>query len=219
MMETSWKPSDNFTISLGASLTHYSSGAVRLPNLGINIPAWRIGLRYTPVPFSKNDFIIHEHPATPKKIMFNAQLGLGFQESAPPNGPMYHVYQLEFAAGKMLSSWDLLTVGIQSNYKQAANVYIKQEESYPDNFFINSVSASAYLKNDFLFGNIGMVIYVGRCFYYPSPLQLINWQKLGAYYAFPIAGNASLKRLTVGVYMTAGDFTADFVSVETGFRF
>jgi hypothetical protein len=30
---------------------------VRIPNLGINIPAWNVGLRYQPVPFTKDEFI------------------------------------------------------------------------------------------------------------------------------------------------------------------
>ena len=219
MMEVSWKPADQLTFSLGGSFTHYSTGAVRIPNLGINTPAWRVGVRYTPKPFSKSEFIQQQLPPVPKKILLCVQPALGFQEAAPPHGPMYHVYILELSAGRMIRRWDLFSIGAEVNYKEAANVFIKQEEIYPDHYFLHSLAVSAFGKNDFLFGNIGIAFYLGYYFYHPSPLQIFFYQKLGSYYAFPIAGNKSLKRLTAGVYITAGDFTADFVSVDLGFRF
>jgi len=219
MMEVTWKPKDQIAFSLGASFTHYSTGAVRVPNLGINTPAWRLGVRYTPKPFSRAEFLHQQLPSIPKKIFFNTQLGLGFQEASPPHGPMYQVYLLEFSVGRMIRRWDLLSVGSEVNYKEAANVFIKQEEIYPDHFFTNSLAISYFAKNDFLFGNLGIALYIGSYFYHPSPLQIAFYQKIGQYYSFHIGGEKSLKRLTAGVYITAGDFTADFVSVDLGFRF
>lgn len=90
---------------------------------------------------------------------------------------------------------------------------------YPDHFFANSLAASGFLRDDFLFGPIGIAVNAGYYFYHPSPLQISFYQKIGAYYSCPFVGVQSLKRITAGVYLTAGDFTADYVSTEIGFRF
>ncbi|MFI5134610.1 MAG: hypothetical protein ACHQD9_02035 [Chitinophagales bacterium] len=214
-----YKASDELTFTLGGSFTHYSTGAVRVPNLGINIPAARIGIRYQPKPIPRNEYLTPALSAVPKKIIFNAQIGLGFQEEYPAHGPMYHVYLCEFSAGKMLARWNLLSLGAQVNYKEAAYAFIRQEESYSDHYFINSLAAAGFGRDDFLFGNIGISLSLGYYFYKPSPLQIGFYQKLSVYYAFPFTKNESLKRISLGVDLTAGDFTADFVSVETGFRF
>ncbi len=219
MMELSWRPVKEISLSLGGSLTHYSSGAVRIPNLGINTPAWRFGFQYVPQPLSNQEFIHKPLSAIPKKILFTAQTGLGFQESSPAHGPMYHVYLFNFSAGKMIRRWDLLSVGAELNYKEAASIFIKQQEIYSDHFFLHSLAVSGFVKNDFLFGNLGIAVYLGSYFYHPSPLQIGFYQKIGQYYAFPTGKQNPLKRLTAGVYLTAGNFTADFVSVELGFRF
>jgi hypothetical protein len=219
MMEVLWKPKEQLAFSFGASFTHYSTGAVRIPNLGINTPAWRVGIRYVPKPFSREEFLHQQLPSIPKKIFFTTQLGLGFQEAAPAHGPMYQVYLFELSVGRMIRRWDLISVGGEVNYKEAANAFIKQEEIYPDHFFTHSLAISYFVKNDFLFGNLGIAAYVGSFFYHPSPMQISFYQKIGQYYSFHIGGEKSLKRLTAGVYITAGNFTADFVSVDLGFRF
>jgi len=214
-----YKVSDEFTFSLGGSFTHYSTGAVRVPNLGINIPAARIGIRYQPKPIPKNEYLTPELSPVPKKIIFNAQIGLGFQEEYPAHGPMYHVYLLEFSAGKMLARWNLLLLGAQVNYKEAAYVSIRQGEIYNNDYFVHSLAASGFLRDDFLFGNIGIAVEVGYYYYHPAPAQIAFYQVLGTYYAFPLSKKESVKRISAGVYLTAGDFTADFVSVNVGYRF
>ena len=214
-----YKASDKLTFTLGGSLTHYSTGAVRVPNLGINIPAARFGIRYQPMPYARSEYLKPPASTILKKYVFNAEAGLGFQESYPPHGPMYHVYLLEFSAGRMLARWDLLSLGVQCNYKESAYTFNRQQEIYPDHYFTNSSAVAGFVKNDFLFGNIGIAVDLGYYFFHPSPLQIQFYQKLGMYYAFPIQKKESATRITTGVYLVAGDFTADFVSVDIGFRF
>jgi hypothetical protein len=214
-----YKWTDQLTFSAGASLTHYSSGAVRVPNLGINIPALSIGLRYQPVPYARSEYLARALSPVSRKAVFTVQSGLGFQEAYPVYGPMYHVYLIEISGGRMLARWNLLSAGAQVCYKEAAYAFIRQQEIYPDDYFANSLAASGFIKDDFLFGPIGIAAYLGYYFYSPSPLQISFYQKLGAYYSCPVAGTEKLSRLTAGVYLTAGDFTADFVSAEIGFRF
>ncbi len=218
-ISANWKASDHVTMLFGGSFTHYSSGAVRLPNLGINIPAWRIGIRVTPKPYSSNEFITHQLSEVPKKIFINAQLGIGFQELGAHNGPLYNVFGFELSAGKMLEHWNMISLGVYANYKESSFAFIKQQELYSDNLFLNSLGCAAFFRDDFIFGKISLPISLGYYFYAPSPLQLIFFQKIGACYNFPIGKKEFYRSISTGVYVTAGDFTADFVSLECGFRF
>jgi hypothetical protein len=52
-----YKASDEFTFTIGGSFTHYSTGAVRVPNLGINIPSARFGIRYQPKPYARSEYL------------------------------------------------------------------------------------------------------------------------------------------------------------------
>jgi hypothetical protein len=214
-----WEPSPYFAVGIGGSFTHYSTGAVRVPNLGINIPAARIGIRYTPVPLGKNDFITHKLFPPTKKILFQAQTGIGFKESYPSHGPMYHVFILELSAGKMISRSNKLSAGMMGTYKESSESFIKQQEIYEDNFFLNSCSLAGFVKDDFIFGFFGISLMAGYNFYQPSPLEFGFYQKVGIPFYFPSFGKEKNERFSAGVYVTAGEFTADFVSVETGFQF
>ena len=104
-------------------------------------------------------------------------------------------------------------------YKEAASSFIKLEEIYPDHFFTNSCALSGFVKDDILFGFTGISLMVGYNFYQPSPLEYGLYQKLGVPFYLPAFGKDKNDRLSIGVYVTAGDFTADYVSIDTGFQF
>ncbi|HUM46187.1 MAG TPA: hypothetical protein PLD84_04615 [Chitinophagales bacterium] len=218
-MSGKWQFSSPFTLMAGGSLTHFSTGAVRTPNLGINISAWNIGFRFQPAPRDRSTFIKKTLPPATKKILFTVNTGIGFQEQLPAKGPMYHVYLVQFSVGKMITRWNKLSVGTMGTYKEAASSFIKHEEIYPDHYFANSCAFSGFIKDDILFGFTGISIAAGYNFYKPSPLEYGFYQKLGIPVYFPAFGKKEHSQFSVGVYVTAGEFTADFVSIDAGFQF
>ncbi|MBX7108503.1 MAG: acyloxyacyl hydrolase [Chitinophagales bacterium] len=215
----SWHFTQHFSLMAGGSLTHFSSGAVQTPNLGINIKAVNAGIRYEPAPYQKAELIKRTLTPASKRTLFNVTAGLGFQEQLPPQGPVYHVYQFQFSAGKMIARWNKFSAGIMATYKEAANSFIKQEEIYADQFFIHSCAVSGFIKDDFVFGFAGISVLAGYNFYKPSPLEYGFYQKLGVPIYLPPFGKSKHQQFSIGVYVTAGEFTADYVSVDTGFEF
>ncbi|MBK9732072.1 MAG: acyloxyacyl hydrolase [Chitinophagaceae bacterium] len=215
----SWRFARNFSFLAGGSLTHFSSGAVKTPNLGINIKAWNVGLRYEPVPYDKSEFIKRNLAPLHRRVLFNVAAGLGFQEQLPAEGPMYHVYQFQLSAGTLLTRWNKLSIGAMGTYKEAANSFIKHEEIYPDQYFLHSCAVSGFIKDEFLFGFAGVSIVAGYNFYKPSPLEYGFYQKLGVPIYLPPFGKEKHEQFSIGVYVTAGEFTADYVSVDAGFEF
>ncbi len=218
-LSADWRVTNKLSLFAGGSFTHFSTGAVRIPNLGINIPAWNIGFKYIPLPYSTNDFIRHELSSPTKKLLFAAFAGHGFQEGSVPNGPLYRVFTSEFMVGKMLTRWNKCFVGMMGTYKEAAYSFIKQQEIYTSDYFINSCAASVYAKDEFLLGFLGVSVAAGYYIYRPSPLEHRFYQKVGMPVYFPALGKAKNDIFSLGVYLTAGGFTADFVSVDAGFQF
>ncbi len=214
-----WLATDKLSFFAGGSFTHFSTGSVQTPNLGINIPAWNIGIKYTPVPYSPTDFIKKELSVPTKKVLFALFAGRGFQEGGVPNGPLYGVYTTEFMVGKMLTRWNKCFAGVMGTYKEAAYTFIRLQEIYTSNYFLNSCAASVYAKDEFLFGFIGVSVAAGYYVYRPSPLEHRFYQKLGMPVYFPPIGKIKNDVFSLGVYLTAGGFTADFVSVDAGFQF
>ena len=132
---------------------------------------------------------------------------------------MYHVFFLQLSAGRMLTRWNKLSIGAAGSYKEAATSFIKQEEIYPDHFFLNSCAASGFIKDDILFGFVGISLSLGYNFYSPSPLEYKFYQKLGLPIYLPAFGKEKNDRFSVGVFVTAGEFTADYISLDLGFQF
>ena len=46
-LETKYRISDQYQVVLSGTFTHYSNGALSMPNLGINLPSINVGVRYT----------------------------------------------------------------------------------------------------------------------------------------------------------------------------
>ncbi|MEO6166862.1 MAG: acyloxyacyl hydrolase [Chitinophagales bacterium] len=218
-MAGKWQIASQVTLMAGGSLTHFSTGAVRTPNLGINISAWSVGVGFQPVPRDRSTFIKKTLPAAAKKILLTVNTGIGFQEQLPAKGPMYHVYVFQFSVGKMITRWNKLSVGTMGTYKEAANSFIKHQEIYPDHYFANSCAVAGFIQDNILLGFTGISISAGYNFYKPSPLEYGFYQKLGVPVYFPALGNKKNSQFSVGVYVTAGEFTADYVSVDAGFQF
>jgi hypothetical protein len=215
-----YKTGDHFTFLAGGTFSHYSSGGIRKPNLGINLPAVRLGFRYQPKPYERSQFLQPSIPAAPQKYFFELLGGIGFHENVAPYGGHYRIYLFEASSGRLLSTWNLLAIGTQVHFKELAHAYyLSQPGADSSANFMNAIAAAGFLKDDFLIGNLGITVALGGYFYSPSPLQSTFYQEVGCYYALPFRGDQSPTRLLIGMNMNVSDFNADFVSLETGLRF
>ncbi|MFM8431463.1 MAG: acyloxyacyl hydrolase [Bacteroidota bacterium] len=96
------------SIDLGIQLTHFSNGSVRIPNLGINLPAasvsYRMGGR-TPKSYLEKDSGIVKRPAS-----ISIMTAIGFKEVYPAEGPLYHAATLSttyFFGSSRKSEWGI----------------------------------------------------------------------------------------------------------------
>lgn len=121
MYEMRWRPAPRLEVNTGISLTHFSNGAMKVPNLGINIGALSLGLAYK---LDKNqpERIRREIPELNKKKWEFTVIGLtGFSELYAAYGPKFMAYGITATFLKPMSHKRKIGIGLDVSW-DAANV-------------------------------------------------------------------------------------------------
>lgn len=81
--------SKKLQIQGGVDFFHFSNGAARIPNLGLNIPSINFGLSYFTGASSKTERLPYQPIKRNKEL--SIYTAIGFKEKYPPDGPTYLV--------------------------------------------------------------------------------------------------------------------------------
>ena len=100
--EARFKVSRNTFIASGLGFSHYSNGAVKVPNLGLNIPAFYLGFSSAIGPGNGKQPIQMVSEEDTASIEFNCLGAYAIKEIHPAGGGKYHVFHFEGDA--MMSS-------------------------------------------------------------------------------------------------------------------
>jgi hypothetical protein len=110
-----------------ASFTHYSNAAAQLPNYGINVVSFHLGLLYSPYPVDvrslparpiyrgkhKNE---ENRPLHRQRYVFSVNTGGGIRESITYGGPKYPIFYGSLEAGKFISNIHRFRLGAEYEY-------------------------------------------------------------------------------------------------------
>ena len=113
-----------WTASAGISLTHYSNGAGRLPNLGINVPSLNFGMIYSSRPLSEPDFIRHKQlKAAEKRFGLRLEYGIGYREIQTTGGPRYPIRSYNIAGRFTINKVNHAYLGLLYEFNQAVYAF------------------------------------------------------------------------------------------------
>ena len=118
LTETKWMLSKNLSLSTGIGLTHFSNGAFKTPNLGINLPTVNIGASWQigePHANFKRDTL----PKIEKEIEYSVIAAFGIKEIDPIGGSKYAVYTLSGNITKAISRKRELGIGLDIFYDRS----------------------------------------------------------------------------------------------------
>jgi hypothetical protein len=119
MYELRWKPVPRLDITTGISLTHFSNGAIKTPNLGINVPAVNLGIAWK-MDKVQPERIRQELPSFNKrKWEFNVIGMFGISELYAAGGPKYTAYIVSASFLKPLSMKRKIGIGVDIFYDNA----------------------------------------------------------------------------------------------------
>ncbi len=213
-----WKWSAQLRLLATASFTHFSNAKVQAPNLGINIPAAGLSLKYFPKPPSEQ-FQRDSLPKFKKKLRFNTLLGYGFQEFDRAGGPRYPVYIFTPYFSKRINIKGQLTFGMDVNYYMRIYHFVLNQVAFQDNEALKALKIAPFVGYEFYFGRLSATTQIGHYIYNPF-LQDVNiFAKLGLQLYLHPTYQKFDNQLFVGVYLKSHFAKADFLQIGLGYVF
>lgn len=176
MLQANWKPIPQMEIHTGVSFSHFSNGAFKIPNAGINIAGANLGLN-----FNLNQAVRVNHNSFPvlyKQLRILASFGGFAKEIKPVGGPKYIASTLSISALKRFSSKASWGGAIDFMYDASLSSRARQQMDELN----MPVRIGAALCYELHLNKISIPIQQG--FYALNPLQLDGWlyQRVGIRY-------------------------------------
>lgn len=215
-LQQKWK------LNTGISFTHFSNGSVQLPNFGLNIPAFYLGMSYTPRPVQPSEFNQLQESWQPEPVQrrlgLSLHFGLAFREMLTFGGPRNPIYIASIAGFYQLSPHNRLLLGV--DYEFNRGVYKFGFDTFS---FNNEKEARQgarrimlFAADEILMGNLSILLQSGIYISKKSFLKPGFWyNKLGARYYLPAFGRPKT-RFYLGVYLKAHVITAEYISFGIG---
>ncbi len=172
--ESFWK---RFGFQLGASFTHYSNGATKFKNKGLN--AWFIqaGINYS-LDKKENEFI-YEGETTPldKRIYYNLAYRDGFNENSSETDYDY-LFTISAFAEKRLDKKRAVQAGVD----YFASDFLKHFLKETTNDKKDSSRVGLFIGHDLILNKLHIPIQLGYYVYNPSDYKSKFYQRIGAKY-------------------------------------
>lgn len=216
-MGIEWKLKKTF-LQTSISLTHYSNGRAKLPNLGYNIPSLSVTAR---LPVSERNTLEKKDSTVPvfKKIHAGVGLEYGFNQLRTSRGPEYAVYGGEIFITRNFTLKNRVFAGLGYVYDEGVYQLIVTTENFKGQQKLYSSRFSGFVAHEFLLGHIGLLTQAGIFFNNPFLLSHRFPTKLGVKYYVYNPYYKKRNQLYLGFYLNAHSFEADYVGFGTGYFF
>lgn len=209
-----YRMNSSWSIQAGLSFSHLSNGAIKQPNLGINMYSAHIGLRFWP-DGDDPELIRKDRPKLKNRFLLQTRLGLAFNESGSSDGPIYPTYLGTVYASRRYHSQNKILAGLDYSFHTSDYVFQRNNEINPGKEGANSWRAGLFVGHEWLFGRMSAIIQWG--FYLREPIHNESfYQKLGYHYYVMRRENGALKELFLGVLLKTHLSTAELVECGIG---
>jgi hypothetical protein len=171
-----WMLHPQLNLNMGIGIMHYSNGAMKVPNLGINIPTIQIGLGFSP---GKEKLTFQRDSISPlnKKININLVVTGGFKQIYPVNGPSYFASTLLGFVSRNISRRSALLIGSDLFYDASSKTY----KTSPDEK-ISYYRWGFTLGHEFLINRISLITQFGIYAYDPLKRDKPIYQRVALRY-------------------------------------
>ena len=215
--QTEWELVRNLYFNAGIAFTHLSNGSVRLPNLGLNIPAITAGLRYqasspkgrtTPV---LPDIETQHHPATFKRrTNLFVHAGIAFKQTYPLESKVQVVRILNLELTRTLSPVSRIATGLNFSYDPSLSKEIYEAPTYTFDKSEVQVQGSVYAGYEHVVGRLSIPVQLGVYLYNNYQISQV-YQMIGLRYQFS-------PRWVASVQLKAHFGKADYIQYGVGYK-
>jgi Lipid A 3-O-deacylase (PagL) len=216
-----WQATKYWQFKLGYALSHVSNGAIRKPNLGINLFGTYFAANYCV--YNKNTKAVNtwllKKPNRKYKWGADARLALSAQEYGTGDGPLLPVYYVGIFATNTLWGKHKLIAGFDYEYNKKTAFFVRHTHQQNNNTYLNAGSISAVIGNEFLLGHFSIPVQIG--YYLNTPYLKSNayYQRFGVFYYPYQSPNNFFKKLYIGTTLKSNATTADYIDGVLGFSF
>lgn len=198
-----YKFSEHFGLGLNYSFTHFSNGAVKQPNLGLNIPTYGFNINYYPESdwFKKS---VKRDVFYNRNIRYGIAIGTGSRHFLEDTDKYSQLVSMDLHALKRLSPWYGLELGVKLLHRQGS---IEEKDEYQTDYH---QFLGASLGNEFRFKNLAVLIQYGYYFYNSRDFNGSFYGRNGARYYFS-------DHFFTSVTMVNHGKTADYINFSVGF--
>lgn len=215
--ELTYQATDRILLHLAPQIFHYSNGAAKAPNAGLNSLNILFGLR----------FKMQEEQALKKKSKYISQsifdkwnlefnVGLGYRQINIPNSLNFKIPQISLYAHYNFFEFFRLVGGIGFQYNYAEYYFMKTQ------FETNKVAAREArdfifkVSGDFLFGNMFTRVQLGYYLPFEEKIRRNTFStKFSLNYVRKIISSSETK-LFFGIGVRSHKFVAQYLSINSG---
>ncbi len=163
-------------ITTGIGIIHFSNGAIKLPNQGINIPSIHAGIGLT----GKSSAPLAESPVPEFKKVTMLQIfyGGGVKDEYPTGGPKFWASTLLINLNYRTSYKSGWQAGLDFSYDPSLSRYFDR----PDLPFKNKLNIGLLLGYELYFGKLSLLIQAATNVYDVNKIYLPFYQRYGLRY-------------------------------------
>lgn len=211
-LRSQYKINNHFRAGVGVAYHHFSNGALRLPNKGVNLIPVTVSLTYQPdgMKVSKDTTPL---PELPKTTLYHVNAGAGIKEISGHDGKRFFKSTLSFYASRYVSYKWRMGAGIDLFYSASGNNEaiahdkrgkLSSKLSGGPAFYLVHILNQDLVLN----GNIGYYIHNQE---FNGEIRKVFLRAGFRYYVY--------KNLNAGVSIKAHQGQADFIEWTLGYTF
>ena len=201
--------SNKSAISAGIGLAHFSNGAIKMPNLGINVPTIHVGFSYKLVSQDNVNYNKTDLPPISKKNEFLIFCAIGTKEIYPICGKKYFTTTISGLYSRVLSHKRKVGIGLDFSYS-ASNIETLNRDSIYPKYNVLVTRPGLCLSHELIFGKLSFIMQVGTYIYAMDKSDGMFYDRFGFRYQI---SKHFLANLTLKTHFAKADY------IESGFAY
>lgn len=207
-LNASYRLSKKIELTAALAGCHYSNGAFKQPNLGINVVSFDLGVKYF-LHEIISDKKLFENPAYIKNNEFSVIMALGAKSVPPIRGPNYFMTTISFYFSRQINHKRKIGIGTDIFYDETLYNEFDINKTV---HFTDVLRNGVYVSHEFLMKKLSIAIQLGAYTYTSVKPFFPLYTRLALRYDF-------LPRMFANISLKAHMGVADFIEWGVGYRF
>ncbi len=217
LLEYDMRINERLNCLLGIGFIHFSNGAIKTPNYGINIPTINAGLSYRlskENPYLKRKLLPELYPFEfdgSRSIDLNVSFGVGIKDMMQEYNRRFYAYELSINLFKQLSFKSKLGLGFNFSY-DGTDYFIHMKNKGEINSKVQIIRPGLHLAYEMLLSQLSFIFAIGGYYGGIEKGDGNIYEKAGIKYNIT-------EKLFTHITLKAHGGRADYLALGLGYKF